>query len=283
VKSLVKNKYKGIKMADIIGSLNNRTVVRMSHELNFARFDLGIVALDIVYALIAQTSKEDEELNCYHISIVELERVLGRKLNRQSLKKAQQELLHELIVFSRDKDSSHAWCQVFELDSRLGIIKIQLHSALTKHLISLNVFVLGSLTEVLKLDSKYAKRIYFVASQFVSLGSFEIRVNALRYILKPPLSMEASHGNFKKRVLVPSVDNINALTSIRVSYNEVKMFKRVIDIEFVVYKPFVEKERKTKKSSKAGIAAVSDWLSSQVGNDMVIDAEVMPLLLSNTQ
>ena len=49
-------------MADIIGDLNNRKVVRMSHALNFARYDISIVALDIVYALIAEIKRDAEDL-----------------------------------------------------------------------------------------------------------------------------------------------------------------------------------------------------------------------------
>ncbi len=257
-------------MADIIGSLNNRTVVRMSHALNFARCDIGIVALDIVYALIAQMQRDAEELDCYHISVLELERVLGRKLNRKSLQRAQRELLTEPIIFMKDKSvDPYAWCKIFDLDIRLGLIKIELHPELTKHLLSLKLFVLGSFTEVLKLDSKYSKRMYFIFAQFVALGSFEMSVGVLRNILKLPLSMEESHGNFKKRVLLPSLAKITKFTTIRMNYSEVKIGRRISDIKFVVYKP-----RKASKR-KGGIDAVEDWLQEQNQKDAAIDTEVV--------
>lgn len=286
-------------MADIIGSLNRRTYVRMSHALNFARYDIGIVAMDIIFAIIAQMQKDAKELDCYHTSVGEIEKVLGRKLNRKSLKNAQQELLTEPIVFAKEKsDNPYPWCKTFDLNSRLGLLTIELHPELKKHLLSLNVFVLGSLTEVLRLDSKYSKRIYFILAQFVALGSFEMSVGVLRNILKLPLSMEDSHGNFKKRVLLPSLEKITKFTTIRVNYSEVKIGRRISDIKFVVYKPrkaskgksgigavedWMQGENdmieKIKKSHKSGIGAVEDWLQGKNKKDEAMDAEIIGSLL----
>lgn len=262
-------------MANVIGSLNRRTYVRMSHALNFARYDIGIVAMDVIFVIIAQMQKDAKELDCYYTSVGELEKVLGRKLNRKSLKNAQQELLTEPIVFAKEKSANPCpWCKTFDLNSRLGLLTIELHPELTKHLLSLQVFVLGSLTEVLRLDSKYSKRIYFILAQFVALGSFEINVGVMRNILKLPLSMEDSHGNFKKRVLVPSVEKITQFTTIRVNYSEVKIGRRISDIKFEVYKP-----RKSKKE-KSGVRAVDDWLKGQSDNDEAMDTEVVDSLLA---
>jgi plasmid replication initiation protein len=273
-------------MADIFGDLNNRKVVRMSHALNFARYDISIVALDILYALISQITKEDKELNCYHTSVSEFERLLGRKLNRKSLTSAQHELLTEPIIFMKDKSvDPYAWCKTFDLNSRLGIIKIELHPQLTKHLLQLpKFFVLGSLTEVLKLNSKYSKRMYFVFAQFVELGSFEMSVGVLRNILQLPCpdSEEIEYGYFKKRVLAPSVKNITDLTTIRVDYSEMKFGRRITDIKFVIYKPKVPKKEKPKKViGKSGVMAAAEWVKNENAKDAAIDTEIVTLQLSS--
>ncbi len=251
-------------MQETIHKLNNRNVIKISHELNYARFNLGIISLDIVYALIAQIKNEDTALNCYHISITELEKVLGRKLNRLSLKRAQEELLNEPIIFGKQKNQEpFPWVKTFELNSRMGTIHIELHPKLTEHLIALEQYAKGDLAEILLLKSQYAKRIYMVCSQFVTMRKFSISLGVLRNMLKLPLSMEVSHGNFKARVLEPAVASIRQATSIRASYSEIKIGNRITDLEFVIYKPIKEKEFKIKTYSKvkSGITAVNDWLN----------------------
>lgn len=263
-------------MQETIHKLNNRNVIKISHELNYARFNLGIISLDIVYALISQIKNEDTALNYYHISITALEKVLGRKLNRLSLKKAQEELLNEPIIFGKQKNPEpFTWLKTFDINSRLGSIQIELHPMLTEHLISPEYYAMGNLADILPLKSQYSKRIYMVCSQFVTMRKFSISLGVLRHILKLPLSMEVSHGNFKARVLEPAIASIRQATSLRVTYSEIKMGNRITDLEFVIYKPTKEKGSSKRKS---GVIAVEEWLQANSEPD-AIDTEIVPWYL----
>jgi len=100
-------------MSETLYKLNNRNTIKLSHALNYASYSLGIVALDIVFMLIAQIKSEDEALNSYHINVIDLENRLGRQINRNSLKKI---LASEKPLFNDGRFSSRAYRDNFDFN-----------------------------------------------------------------------------------------------------------------------------------------------------------------------
>jgi plasmid replication initiation protein len=260
-------------MSEIIYKLNNRNNIKVSHALNTAHYNLGIVAQDILYALIAQIKNEDEELKTYHIGITDLENRLGRKLNRQSLKRAVQELLSEPIRFYKDENTEpFVWVKTFELNSRLGSIKIELHPQLKEHLIGLERFSMGNLESVLRLKSQYAKRLYMICAQYVTMKKFTIGIKALNDMFATPESVASAYGNFKERVIVPSVNTINEVSDTHVRFHEIKTGRFITDYEIFVYRKTTIKPKAPANNS--GTTAVNEWLQSSEEDESVIDTEV---------
>lgn len=258
-------------MSEIIRKLNDRNVIKISHELNYARYNIGIIAMDIIYMLIAQIKREDIEFNEFNISVIELEKRLGRKLNRTSLKVASEELINESIIFTKLTNISHPWVNYFELDSKMGLIRIQLHTHLKKHLLNPNLYAIGNLNSIIALKSHYAKRLYMLFCQFGTMKKFTIGVKPIRTMLSTPESLTNVYANLKERVIEPCLFNINQLPDIKVKYSEIKTGRSITDFEFVVIKKVIEPKIKIYKK---GVVSTQNWLEKKQAQEIAIDVEV---------
>lgn len=261
-------------MSETLYKLNNRNTIKLSHALNYASYSFGIVALDIVFMLIAQIKNEDEALNTYHINVIDLENRLGRQLNRKSLKKAQTELLEQNIIFPKSQSTEpFVWVERFEYDSKRGTIRIALHPNLAPHLIAPKLYTLGNLEVFLLLKSIYAKRLYMLCSQFATMKKFTISVQALRMMLQTPESLSV-YANFKERVILPSTEAINEFSDIHVRFHEVKTGRTITDYEVFVYKKPIHRHS-SKLTGHKGVDAVNEWLDGDRPKNNVIDAEIV--------
>lgn len=258
-------------MSEIIRKLNDRNVIKVSHDLNYARYNIGVIAMDIIYMLIAQIKREDLEFNEFNISVVELEKRLGRKLNRTSLKVASEELINEPIIFIKPTHVPHPWVNYFKLDSKMGLIRIQLHPHLKNHLLNPKLYAIGNLNSIIALKSHYAKRLYMLFCQFGAMKKFTIGIKPIRTMLSTPESLTKVYGNLKERVIEPSLHLINQLPDIKVKYCEIKTGRSITDFEFLVNKKAIEPKMKT--YSKGTIAPQS-WLDKKRAQEIAIDVEV---------
>lgn len=262
-------------MSETLYRLNNRNTIKLSHSLNYASYSLGIVALDIVFMLIAQIKNEDETLNTYHINVIDLENRLSRQINRKSLKKAQTELLEQNIIFPKSQSTEpFAWVERFEYDSKRGTIRIALHPNLTSHLIAPKLYALGNFEAFLQLKSIYAKRLYLLCSQFATMKKFTISIQALRIMLQTPESLSAVYANFKERVILPSTEAINEFSDIHVRFHEVKTGRTITDYEVFVYKKPIHRHS-SKPTGHKGVDAVNSWLDGDRSKNNAIDAEIV--------
>ncbi|MDD4950494.1 replication initiation protein [Sulfuricurvum sp.] len=258
-------------MSEIIRKFNKRNVIKLSHALNYAHYNVGIVALDIIYTLIAQITNEDTSLNSYQVSIVQLEQRFGRKLNRKSLENAKQELISEPILFAKsNNEDPYPWVEKFELNSRKGSIEIKLHPNLTEHLIKPKLYAMGNLESILAIKSIYTKRIYMLCSQFVAGRKFSIGMKPLRNMLSTPSSLNNAYGNFKERVLVPAIKTINDSSDLKVKYDEIKTGRYITDLEIIV----IKKDSKVIRRLKSGVVGVENWLNGYQEREDFMDTEV---------
>ncbi len=253
---------------NITRKLNGRKVIKISHELNLSSYSFGIISMDILFTAIAQIADEDKELKEYLISISELERKIGRKLNRVSLQNTYEELkMGEVEI----KGKTFKWFEKIEISSEQGYIRFQLNNELSKHLIAPSFFVIASLESFLKLKSYYSKRIYLVSSQFARMRKFNISIDRLKNMMMVPDSLN-QYSNFKERVIKLALKQINEYSDISLKIEELKIGRFVKDLEIIVTKAELVKVQKVKinknqdtvqvgeRTIKRGVLAVENWL-----------------------
>ena len=135
-------------------------------------------------------------------------------------------------------EMSFSWIGDYKLNKRNGVIYLTLHNELQKHLLNLEGnFTQYKLKYVLAINRKYAFRLYEVLISYsfnMKRHSFDVSVEELRRLLGVG-SKHKEFKDFKKFVLVPSVDEINSVTDLKVDFELVKRGRAVTRIIFSMH------------------------------------------------
>jgi len=87
--------------------------VKMSRELNWAKYKLSALALDILYLMIAQVRKNDQEFFEYQVTHAQLEESLGKSIQRSSLKKIPGEIMSNPFTLKKNNwETPENWCSI---------------------------------------------------------------------------------------------------------------------------------------------------------------------------
>lgn len=109
-------------------------------------------------------------------------------------------------------------------------------------------FTKYQLEKIAGLTSAHAIRIYEICLQYLKIGSRDIEVDKL----KKTLGVEELYSEFKdfnKRVLKPSVEQINKQTDLRIQINPIRKMRKVVALKIDIR----AKEKSHKKVSKQKI------------------------------
>jgi len=218
-------------------SLSNRTIVKQSYELNNARYSLTALETDIIMRMIAEIKMEDEDFKMYRFKVTEIEKNLGRRLDRKSLK--------ELALNLRKKNLSikkttgflvTGWVSSFEYFSKTGEIELCFDPKLKPYLLKLQShFVKTDIQQIFKLPSEYSKRLYMIFKQRENICSFKISVIELQKMLEVPKSL-LLYGNLKAKVISFGIEQINEKTDLEIEFKEIKTGRAVTSLEFTIKK-----------------------------------------------
>jgi len=257
---------------EIIENLTNRDIIRQSHGLNLATFNVSALALDLLYLLLTEISTEDKCLS-FKIQFKDLEKKMGKKINRMDLERAAEELNDTKVRIVTDKVKfSSNWCSSVSWisESNSKTLKLNIDPDLKEHLMNFSKdkpFSLSYFNMVTKVKSSYGKRIYTILSQYKKSGRFIIATEKLSQILKTE-NKYSKYSDFKRRVLEPALKQINKETDISFKYEELKKGGKVVNLKFII-----TSNKKAKAVNPVG--ALGDWYANQKSEEGVIDAEVL--------
>lgn len=219
--------------------------IRQDNAITTARYDYSACQLDILFYLLSKLKKNDDSNTTYFIYVTEIESMTGRKWNYQQLREATEDLGSRMFEVESDKSYKQLWIfQKVEYIKGHGCLEIALSQYIRPYLFDLkNNFTSYQLHSVLKLTSKYAKRIYAICSQWKDLGeSKQFDIDDLKYILK----IKDPHGKdpeqfkqisqFKQYVLDIAVKQINEHTELKVDYEIGKIGRTSKNLKFKIRK-----------------------------------------------
>lgn len=219
-------------------ALSKRNVVKQSYELNNARYRLSVVETDIIFKMIAEIKNEDKDFQIYSFKVTELEKSLGRSLDRSYLKETAINLMKKPLRIQRDGGGFLVcnWLSSFEYFPKTGEIELSFDPKLKPYLLELQGrFVKADIRHVFKLSSEYSKRIYTIFKQWEKLGKYEIQVVDWQKVLEVPKSM-LNYADFKRKVLEIAKNQINENTDLIVDYKEVKTGRKVTGLIWTIGK-----------------------------------------------
>lgn len=218
--------------------ISNRNVVKQSYELNNARYSLTAVETDIIMRMIAEVRNEDEDFKPYRFKVSELEKKMNKQLNRNTIKSIAEGISRKPIRIEKGKGSflTIGWVSSFEYYAENGEIELCFDPKLKPYLLQLNShFAIADIRQIFQLSSEYAKRIYTIFKQWQKVGKYTVEIEEWQKILEVPKT-QLMYGEFKRKVIEPGKEQINAKTDLKVDYKEIKTGRKVTHLEWIIEK-----------------------------------------------
>lgn len=208
-----------------------------------ARYEMSTLEMDIMFALLSRLSQHDAPGTKYQLRIPELELLTGRDWTHSRLGPAVEALIGRCYHIEKER----SWLKVSMLASAEyikghGILVLEISETLRPYLLDLkNNFTSYRLQAMLSLTSKYAKRVYALASQWKDIGETKTyTLDEFKYMLclKDPQGKEpeqyVSIGSLQHFVLDMAVEQINERTDLTISYELIKEGRSYQKVRFFV-------------------------------------------------
>ncbi|MBO5969132.1 MAG: replication initiation protein [Clostridia bacterium] len=118
------------------------------------------------------------------------------------------------------------------VDTDNGTIYCTFHEQIQPYLLNLKKnYTIYELTNVLAMRSKYAIRFYEIAKSYQFVGSFSMTPEEIKEMLGAKYD---EYRDIKRRVIKPSVEEINNLTDINLAFEETTENRKVLSVKFTV-------------------------------------------------
>jgi plasmid replication initiation protein len=226
-----------------IESTTSSANIRQHNVITQARYDYTACQLDIFFYLLSQLQRADIEDRIYELYVKDVEMITGRIWNYQQLREATADMGSRMFEIDMDHSYTQLWMfQRVEYIKGKGCLEIQLANPIRPFLFNLkDNFTSYQLHSALKLSSKYAKRIYQLASQWKDKGmtqTYSLDDFKEMLYLKDPRGKEKETfkniSQLKVRVLDIAVRQVNEHTDLRIDYVLVKRGRSYDAIRFTV-------------------------------------------------
>jgi len=235
-----------------------------SNSLVAASYRLTIQEQRILLACIAQVSpKNGEEITdqvMYKIKVSDIEKLSGSKSKSlyKDIKDAVDTLFERRVTLTSwpngkgyRKARITRWVQSVEYDDSEGSVLLRFSTDIAPYLNNLSEqYTKYSLSEIAKLTSAHAVRVFELMMQWKTIGHFTISLIDLKRIL----CIEDEYkkiNDFKKRVIDLSVEQINQNTEYKLAVDQKKTGRRITHFIFnFSQKSLPKTERRSKNPTK---------------------------------
>lgn len=230
-------------------------IVAQGNNLVEARHNNPLSAreLKIVLTMVSMIQPTDEDFKDYRISIKEFSEMLGLTGSAKytELKEITKNLMSKSIEIPQDDGGwlFVNWISSAEYKKGEGIIALSFSPKLKPYLLQLKQYTSYRLSNILSLSSSYSIRLYELLRKWSFLDKWESSVEEIREKLGAVTKSYLLYGNFKNKILLPAIKEVNEQTDLSISFKEIKKGRSVERIEFTI-RQAPEKEIKISEKSK---------------------------------
>ena len=226
-----------------VTTIEHPAEVRQHNAITQARYDYTACQLDIFFFLLSRLTKEDAPDKKYTIYVKDIEELTGRKWNYQQLREATADMGSRIFEVDKDRTYQQLWMfQKVEYIKGKGCLEILLAEPIRPYVFNLkNNFTSYQLHSALKLSSKYAKRIYQLASQWKdkeTTRTYSIDEFKEMLALKDPKGKEPEQfqniSQLKARVLDIAVRQVSEHTDLKIDYLLIKKSRAYESVRFTI-------------------------------------------------
>jgi hypothetical protein len=196
----------------------------------------------LIAYLLAKINRDDTEFNQMTISVKEFKSLLN--ITGKSYYKVIKDYCSKLAfkgitIMQPDspKGPEGIWITWFSyVRAQDGNIHVKFNDLLKDSLLQISKnFTKYYLRNIISLNSFYAMRIYELLKQFEKIGDREIEVDDLKFMLGIDKNKYRDFYDIRRKVLTPSIDEINKKTDIKISSKEIKgEGKKITKIKFYI-------------------------------------------------
>lgn len=211
----------------------------LSNEAVNANYDYTALEIDIMVKLIFLVTKERNPVKrqTVRMTYAQLMPEGANGSDYGELRKAFTGLLKKPIEIFYPETKQYFisnFLSAVTIQKHSGVILVELHPKMIALICDIRREFTGlEIESILKLKSKYAKRVYILLCQFKATGVRYLNLDELRKLLKLGDKYEKI-ADLKKRVLDVALYEINRYTEIVAEYEGNKQSRRITDIVFLM-------------------------------------------------
>lgn len=221
----------------------NSTVVKANELIQKSRFSLSLQQQKIVLYLISQINPFDDDFKLYAFSIADFCKICGIDYdsgkNYSDLKAAIKEISDKSLWVTLENGSETLvrWIEKPYINKQSGLIEIKLDRDMKPFLLQLKSnFTKYELYWTLNFKSKYTIRLYELIKSIHFNETEEFRKDYTLDELRRLLDAEnyKLFADFKRRVLVPSIEEINHYSDKNIEFVPIKSGRSVSRIRLII-------------------------------------------------
>jgi len=217
--------------------MKNELVVK-SNQVIEASYRLSVVEQRVVLSAIAKIPKmcevSDDEI--YTVSVHDLQALgVHEKTAYRDLKEAVNRLYERSISLDiDDKLIKMRWVQRIEFTDNQGIIALRFSKDILPFISNVKAnFTQYMLSEISKMQGAYSVRVYELLVQYKTTGERSISIEDFRFMLDLGTRYK-QFNDLLKRVIEPSVDEINEQSDLKVTATPQKTGRKFTHIKFTI-------------------------------------------------
>ncbi len=215
--------------------MNNKNIIKTSHELNHFKGGYTRLELDFIYAFISTIKDEDERFKDYKLTLQDLENKLGKRLELKKIEYIFDSLVAKTFKVNNDKELAvYSFFTYLQFNKVTNELTVNFNEKLKPHLVQLSTYAKGNFKYLLQFRSEYSKRIYMLISQWQTAGKKLYTVDELREMLAVPKSYR--YNDLKRHVLVKAEKELKKNSDVFFTFEEQKQGKKVTHILFNIIK-----------------------------------------------
>ena len=195
-------------------NLSNRHYFRQAPELLNGRYSLTKGEGDLLFALLTEITKEDEDFKDYTFTKSQLELKLGIQIKTSDLRKNSRSLMTKVFEVYRDENDWELMGFSY-FSYKNSTITCRFDKAMKPYLLELSQYINADIRHVVQMKGKYSQRIYLLLKERFKFGERKFNIQELMDKLEVGKSYRR-YDNFKRKVLLQAVKDINKYTDIEI-------------------------------------------------------------------
>ena len=223
-------------------NLSRKSLVVKGNPLIQAYFDdLSTIEYKLIISAMSRITPYDNVLDFINFSVKEFCELLKvQQIGMYSyLKESCNKLLKRIITIETSKNNWEKFNWLNHIKYVHGEISIKFNPALENYLlycVENKSYTKYLLENIIDMERKYSIRVYELNKQYEPIGYRIFDLDELKALLGIPKNKYEKFGQLKRRVLNPSMEEVNGLTDININIEEIKVGRKIGQLKYFIQK-----------------------------------------------